>query len=59
MDRIKDVLVNPRHAKWLGPVLVALDAVLCGLIILKVPCKQSLSRGLDRRLADIFARYRD
>jgi len=33
-----DLAINPQHTKWLCPALLALDAVLCSLIIWKVPC---------------------
>jgi hypothetical protein len=33
-----DLALNPQHTKWLCPALFALDAVLCSLIIWKVPC---------------------
>lgn len=33
-----DLLTNPKHTIWLSPTLLALDAVLCALIIWKIPC---------------------
>ncbi|KAL8944314.1 MAG: hypothetical protein Q9216_000498 [Gyalolechia sp. 2 TL-2023] len=32
-----DLAKNPSHARWLSPVLLAVDASLCALIILKIP----------------------
>ncbi|KAA8652541.1 dolichyl-P-Man:Man(5)GlcNAc(2)-PP-dolichol alpha-1,3-mannosyltransferase [Aspergillus tanneri] len=34
-----DLCLNPRHTKWIAPLLVLGDAFLCALIIWKVPCK--------------------
>lgn len=31
---------SPDHARWLCPLLLVVDAVLSGLVIWKVPCKQ-------------------
>jgi len=33
-----DLATNPQHTKWLSLALFALDAILCSLIIWKVPC---------------------
>lgn len=33
-----DFATNPKYTRWISPVLLAFDAVLCGLIIWKVPC---------------------
>jgi alpha-1,3-mannosyltransferase len=38
---ILDILSNPKHSLWIAPLLVAADAVLCGLVIQKIPCKLS------------------
>lgn len=34
-----DLCFNPRHTKWIAPLLIAGDALLCALIIWKVSCK--------------------
>lgn len=34
-----DLLMNPVHTRWLAPLLLVVDAVLCALIIKTVPCK--------------------
>ncbi|KAI9741441.1 MAG: dolichyl-P-Man:Man(5)GlcNAc(2)-PP-dolichol alpha-1,3-mannosyltransferase [Claussenomyces sp. TS43310] len=36
-DAATDLAVNPKHTRWLVPALLALDAILCGLIIWRVP----------------------
>ena len=38
-NRAIDIAVNPKHTRWLSPVLLVADACLCVLIIWKVPCK--------------------
>jgi alpha-1,3-mannosyltransferase len=48
-----DLAINPQHTKWLSPALFALDAVLCSLIIWKVPCKYfhySLPRSFNAKI---------
>ncbi|OOF97476.1 glycosyltransferase family 58 protein [Aspergillus carbonarius ITEM 5010] len=35
--QICDLCLNPRHTKWIAPLLVLGDAILCALIIWKVP----------------------
>ncbi len=41
-------VANGRHAlsKFIPPVLLALDVVLCGLVIWKIPCKLQLQASL-------------
>lgn len=42
MDLIRliyDVLFNPRHTKWIAPLLVLGDTLLCALVIWKIPCE--------------------
>jgi hypothetical protein len=34
-----DLATNPKHTRWQSLVLLAFDALLCGVIILKVPCR--------------------
>lgn len=36
-----DLAINPKHTRWLSPLLLVVDAVLCALIIWKIPCKQA------------------
>ncbi|KAF9894606.1 dolichyl-P-Man:Man(5)GlcNAc(2)-PP-dolichol alpha-1,3-mannosyltransferase [Aspergillus nanangensis] len=36
-NRVYDLCRNPRHNKWIAPLLVLADAFLCALIIWKVP----------------------
>lgn len=35
-----DLATNPQRTKWISPTLFALDAILCTLIIWKVPCTE-------------------
>jgi alpha-1,3-mannosyltransferase len=37
MNTVRDVLTNPKHTRWIAPLLLAGEAVLCALIIWKVP----------------------
>ena len=37
MNTIRDLLTNPKHTRWLAPLLLASETVLCALIIWKVP----------------------
>ena len=46
-----DVLTNPRHTRWLAPLIVLGDALLCALIIWKIACKPRLRR-VPRARAD-------
>jgi hypothetical protein len=42
MNLIKDAFrmaSDPKQVKWISPLLIAGDAVLCGLIIWKIPCQ--------------------
>lgn len=34
-----DILLNPKHTKWIGPLLILGEAFLCALIIWKIPCE--------------------
>jgi alpha-1,3-mannosyltransferase len=36
-----DVATNPRHSRWIAPLLILADAILCGLVIWRIPCKFS------------------
>lgn len=35
---VADILTNPRHSRWIAPLLILADAVLCIAIVLKVSC---------------------
>jgi len=35
---LRDLLSNPKHTRWIAPLIVLGEAVLCGLIIWKVSC---------------------
>lgn len=41
---VVDLATNPRHSRWISPVLLAAEAVLGALIIWKIPCKIELER---------------
>lgn len=34
-----DITRNPKHTRWICPLLLLADAALCGLIIWKIPCQ--------------------
>ena len=36
-NTVRDVLTNPKHTRWIAPLLLACEAILCGLIIWRVP----------------------
>lgn len=36
---VYDVLTNQRHTKWIAPLLILGDALLCALVIWKIACK--------------------
>lgn len=38
--RAIDLATNPAHSRWQSPILLLLDALLCLVIIWKVPCMQ-------------------
>ena len=37
-----ELATNPKHTRWISPLLVVAEACLCALIIWKIPCKLSL-----------------
>ncbi len=45
-----DLAINPKHTRWLSPLLLVADAVLCALIIWKIPCEQASDALLARPL---------
>ena len=34
-----DLASNPKHTRWLSPLLLLADAAFCALIIWKIPCE--------------------
>lgn len=38
-----DLMMNPKHNRWMAPVLLLIDAVLCALIIRTVDCMHFLA----------------
>ncbi|KAI9866822.1 MAG: dolichyl-P-Man:Man(5)GlcNAc(2)-PP-dolichol alpha-1,3-mannosyltransferase [Trichoglossum hirsutum] len=53
IDLGHDLTTNPKHLRWLCPLLFVADAILCVLIVWKVPCNLSLS------VLNAFARETD
>ena len=37
MNTVRDVLTNPKHTRWIAQLLLSGEAILCALIIWKVP----------------------
>lgn len=37
-----DLANNPKHTRWLSPLLLLADAALCALVIWKIPCELSI-----------------
>ena len=38
-DQAIDLASNPKHTRWLSPLLLLADAALCALVIWKIPCE--------------------
>lgn len=36
---VLDLCLNPKHTKWIAPLIVLGDVLLCVLIIWKIPCE--------------------
>lgn len=53
-----DLLFNPRHTKWMGPLFVLGDTFLCALVIWKVPCEISRILPLRTTTLTIWTHYR-
>lgn len=47
---VYDVCYNPRHTRWIAPLVVACDALLCVLIVWKIPCKTDPYRIFETRI---------
>src|SRR2546430_12788731 len=43
-----DVWSNPEHTRWISPLLFTADAVLCSIVIWKIPCKVTSADVRDR-----------
>ena len=39
ITNVQDLAFNPKHTRWIAPLIVAGEAILCALIIWKVPCE--------------------
>ena len=46
--RAIELLRDPKHTRWLSPLLLAADACLCALIIYKVPCTRTMQAPAAR-----------
>ena len=46
IEQSVDLARNPKHTRWLSPLLLILDAALCGLIIWKVHCLWYLAKNV-------------
>ena len=44
-----DVASNPRHSKWVSRTLLAADAILCILIVAKIPCTTLTVKTLSQQ----------
>lgn len=55
LTRALDLATNPQNTKWIAPLLLVADAVLCGLIIENVAC--TLPEHVFRTQRLIFARH--
>lgn len=60
MDLVKrglDIAQNPKHNRWVCPLLLAADALLGVLILLNVSCEYSWNLSKEQELTG--RRYRD
>lgn len=42
INRVRDLATNDEHTRWMIPLLLVVDAALCGVVIEKIPCKLDL-----------------
>ncbi|KAI9870310.1 MAG: dolichyl-P-Man:Man(5)GlcNAc(2)-PP-dolichol alpha-1,3-mannosyltransferase [Pleopsidium flavum] len=54
-----DLLTNPKHTKWLSPALLAFDALLCALIIWKIPYTEIDWQAYTQQIAQYLSGERD
>ncbi|KAF2083597.1 glycosyltransferase family 58 protein [Saccharata proteae CBS 121410] len=54
-----DLAQNPKHTKWLCPLLLAADAALCGFIIWKIPYTEIDWRAYMEQVSQYIAGERD
>lgn len=52
---IHNVLTHPRHTKWISPLLVLGDALLCALVIWKISCEPAPALSRPNKPALIHA----
>ena len=45
--RAIDIARDPKHTRWLAPLLILADTALCALIIWKIPCKEASRASLQ------------
>ncbi|KAK5008097.1 hypothetical protein LTR28_004440 [Elasticomyces elasticus] len=58
-SQFNDLTSNPRHASWLCPLLITLDAALCGLIIWRIPYTEIDWRAYMQQVSQYIAGERD
>ncbi|KAK4963887.1 dolichyl-P-Man:Man(5)GlcNAc(2)-PP-dolichol alpha-1,3-mannosyltransferase [Elasticomyces elasticus] len=58
-SQFNDLTFNPRHASWLCPLLITLDAALCGLIIWRIPYTEIDWRAYMQQVSQYTAGERD
>lgn len=49
---VRDILTNPKHTRWIAPLILLGEAVLCGLIVWRIPCSLDSHRPLHPYPAD-------
>ena len=54
-----DLASNPKHTRWLSPLLLLADAVFCAFIIWKIPCELWSPALLRQRQRKLFCPGRD
>ncbi|WPH04418.1 Hypothetical protein R9X50_00730900 [Acrodontium crateriforme] len=54
-----DITSNPKHSKWISPLLVLADTALCGLIVLKIPYTEIDWKAYMQQVSQYMAGERD
>lgn len=42
INTLRDLLTNQKYTRWIAPLMILGETVLCGLIIWKIPCMDYL-----------------
>jgi hypothetical protein len=58
MDQVNRLLKSKQALQWIPRLLLAADALLCALVIWKVPCRLPNAQE-PHHLANAFGRHRD